>query len=424
MASLREKYGSPYWFACFSLSDGTRTQRSTRVPIAGLAQPEIKPLKDFLRKSLGFEIKMEEKTQPNAILSTRDARRLAQHIADQFEDAAKGGRRLGLTEQQARKTISDIYERVNGEKLASSTIKDHFETWLRNKGLEANASTHDRYDAVVKDLFAFLGERVTRDISQLTAKEIAGFRDYLAGKVAISTANLSLKIVRIALTSARRDGLVMANEADKVKTLKRASDPGRRAFTLPELKLLLDNANEEWRGLILCGLYTGQRLGDVAGWTWSNIDLQQKQIRFITIKTGRSMVLPLAKPLLSYLEALPAGDNPEAPLFPNANGKRVGTLSNAFYRIMETSGLVPARTHRAYAGSGRDAKRATSAISFHSLRHSATSFLKDAGASDVVARDIIGHESEAVSRNYTHLDESTKRAAIDKLPDITEQAHQ
>ena len=34
-------------------------------------------------------------------------------------------------------------------------------------------------------------------------------------------------------------------------------------------------------------------------------------------------------------------------------------------------------------------------------------------------QDIIGHESEAVSRNYTHVDAETKRAAIEKLPDIT-----
>ncbi len=33
-----------------------------------------------------------------------------------------------------------------------------------------------------------------------------------------------------------------------------------------------------------------------------------------------------------------------------------------------------------------------------------------------VVRDIIGHESELVSRNYTHVDDDTKRKAIRKLP--------
>ena len=58
-------------------------------------------------------------------------------------------------------------------------------------------------------------------------------------------------------------------------------------------------------------------------------------------------------------------------------------------------------------------------LSFHSLRHTATSLLKNAGVSDVVARDLIGHESEAISRSYTHIDAETKRAAVEKLPDVT-----
>jgi hypothetical protein len=36
-----------------------------------------------------------------------------------------------------------------------------------------------------------------------------------------------------------------------------------------------------------------------------------------------------------------------------------------------------------------------------------------------VARDIIGHESAAISRHYTHIDEETKRKALAKLPDVT-----
>jgi integrase len=59
-----------------------------------------------------------------------------------------------------------------------------------------------------------------------------------------------------------------------------------------------------------------------------------------------------------------------------------------------------------------------SAVSFHSLRHTTTSLLKNAGVSDVVARDIIGHESEAISRNYTHIDAETKGNAVDKMPDV------
>lgn len=35
-----------------------------------------------------------------------------------------------------------------------------------------------------------------------------------------------------------------------------------------------------------------------------------------------------------------------------------------------------------------------------------------------VAMDIIGHESKAISRQYTHIEAATKRAALRKLPKL------
>ena len=71
-------------------------------------------------------------------------------------------------------------------------------------------------------------------------------------------------------------------------------------------------------------------------------------------------------------------------------------LSNQFYEVMASAGLVQSRgDHQKKKGkAGRSARRQMSDVSFHSLRHTATSLLKNAGVSDVVARDIIGHESE------------------------------
>ena len=67
---------------------------------------------------------------------------------------------------------------------------------------------------------------------------------------------------------------------------------------------------------------------------------------------------------------------------------------------------------------GRDGPRELSQISFHSLRHTATSLMKNAGINASVVMDIIGHESEAISAHYTHIDEDTKRKAIALLPAI------
>jgi hypothetical protein len=50
----------------------------------------------------------------------------------------------------------------------------------------------------------------------------------------------------------------------------------------------------------------------------------------------------------------------------------------------------------------------------------AVTMLKAAGISDFIAREIVGHESAAVSRQYTHLTTDHKRAAMQRLPDVTD----
>ena len=383
MASLRKKDRSPFWFACFTLSDGRRTQRST---------------------------------------GTTNKKK-AQRIANKYEDAANEAAEGRFIESRARRTIAEIYALGNQDALPNSTIKAYCDSWLKRKELEANERTHERYTTAIDHFLNYTGSRAARDMAHLSVKEITGLRDHLVKSLSPNSANYIVKVLRAMLNQARRDGFVETNEASRVTLIQRVRKFERRPFTLPELKRILAAANDEWRGMILFGLYTGQRLGDIALLTWANVDLQQQELIVTTQKTGRRQIIPLSKPLLEYIRKLPAGDNPNAPLFPKAyesknRNPHGGPLSNQFYEILVSVGMAKERTHKGN-GKGRDAKRQLNEISFHSLRHTATSLLKNAGVSDVVARDIIGHDSAAVSQNYTHIETETKRVALAKLPDIT-----
>jgi integrase len=212
------------------------------------------------------------------------------------------------------------------------------------------------------------------------------------------------------------------NPATRVKALKQ-TETTRRAFTESELRRLLKVARGEWRGLILLGVYTGQRLGDLARLNWRQVDAENGEIRFLTAKTGKRLAFPLIQPLAEYLGDQEVPEDPDAPFFPAAyaavvKAGRVVTLSNQFYELMVEAGLAKARSHES-KGKGRDSKRTGGRISFHSLRHSAVTLLKASGVSDALAREIIGHDSDLVSRGYTHLDSEDVARAINKLPDIT-----
>jgi integrase len=393
MASIHRQPGRPHWFCAFTEFD-PQTNRSKR-----------------------------------AFRSTKTAdRKQALEICRTWQKAALLARNGKLSVDAAREVIAqgvaDVFAHANVESLPSASIKSWCETWTEAKAIETEESTHARYRRVIERFIGFLSEtKAKRDLSTLQATDVARFRDREAKELSRSTANLSVKVLRICLGEAVRQGLLAVNPAVRVKLLKSTTESKRRAFTLNEIKRILRACGDDsdWRGLVLFGLYLGQRLGDLAKLTWRAVDLDSGEIAFTTRKTGRRIVLPLVQPLADYLASLPASDNPNAFIFPHvACAKRTASLSNQFRDILVAAGLIEPRPrgHKS-TGKGRDQAREASEISFHSLRHSAVTMLKAAGVSDFIAREIIGHESAAVSRQYTHLTTDDKRAAMRRLPDVT-----
>ena len=364
-------------------------------------------------------------------------RKLARRIADEIEDAAQGKsdalrvRTLldGISDLAAKRGLHHVFDEVmrktTGNGLGGKSVRTFIDSFLARTRGEVAAATASKYERVGKGFLDFLAGLADQDMALVKREDITRFRDAEAKRSSASTSNGYLKIVRIFFASAEADGLLVRNEARLVKLLKtKDGGPGRRAFTLDELKRVVAVAEPEWRSMIITGLYTGARLGDIARMTWQAVDLEQGVIRFQTRKTGRAMVIPIADALRTHLETLPAGDNPHEPLHPRAfqiasvQG-RTGSLSNQFAAILAEAGLIEHRSHAAAKdGKGRSAKRAASEVTFHSLRHTATSWLKSAGVSDAIAMDIIGHESAEISRHYTHIGDSAKRDAVNQLPNV------
>jgi len=366
----------------------------------------------------------KRRTKSTLTRSKREAERICAKIQS-VEDQARTGH---ITEEKARRVIERVVSEImaeSGAPIERKTVREHFTSWIKAFESEQSEGTFIRYQGIVNDFLHFLDGKANRNLSALTADDVERYRNLLQDRVAPATVNTHLKVIRVALEKAVKQRVFETNPARLVDNLSTEGHHERRAFTLAELKKLLAVCNDDWKTAVIVGIYTGLRLGDIQSLTWANLDLQQKELTIRTQKTGRVQILPLAKPLLRHIETLPTGDEPQAPLCPALQGKTVSWLSNQFYEVMASAGLVQSRgDHQKKEGkAGRSARRQLSPISFHALRHTATSLLKNAGVSDAVARDIIGHESEAVSRNYTHIETETKRAALDKLPDVTAPAN-
>ena len=195
----------------------------------------------------------------------------------------------------------------------------------------------------------------------------------------------------------------------------------RRPFTLEELKLIREEATGEWESMILFGLYTGQRLGDLATLRWNHIDLQREELRLQTNKTGRSVTIPLAAPLLNYLVTQAATpDDPNAFVHPElaeAYAKSSSTASNQFTSLLVQCGLRKSASHSS-KNKGRNTKREKSTLSFHSLRVTAVTMLHEAGVPAATVEEWVGHDSTEVHQTYIKIGRESLMKASSSLPAI------
>jgi integrase len=80
--------------------------------------------------------------------------------------------------------------------------------------------------------------------------------------------------------------------------------------------------------------------------------------------------------------------------------------------------------HNALAGPYVDTKKGFAAaclaarpdgFTFHDLRHTFATRLKEAGVDPVTRRDLLGHASTVMTDSYTHSAAETKQAAVDSI---------
>ncbi len=378
MASIRHKgKKSQYYYACFLDALGVQRQCSTK---------------------------------------TTD-RKLAQRIADELEASYVKKR----TTAQLRKTLEQVNEQLDNDGTFSVTFRAHCQNWLNEKRLEVVPGTYKRYAQIVRDILQILGPVADFEIDRICKDHVLQMREEVADRVRVGTANYYVKVLRALMRAAVVNGLRLDNPACQIKLAKVTRVPGeeKRPFSDDELRRLKAVLTGEWPLLVMMGEHTGQRLGDIASATFGQFDLQARFWTFFSQKTQRDMRVPLTDALLQRLQALPSGTG-NAPVFPIASKARRDVdgesrvLSNQFYHFLVSAGLVHPRSKK-NTGLGHGRGRKTNPLSFHSLRHNATSHLKKAGVPEAIVRDIIGHESELVSRKYTHIDDDSKLAAMRRV---------
>src|SRR5439155_25145001 len=105
---------------------------------------------------------------------------------------------------------------------------------------------------------------------------------------------------------------------------------------------------------------------------------------------------------------------PETAAFYN---RRTDLVTDMVQRHFAGCGLKPHRP-----GTGKDGKRAVVEVGFHSLRHTFVSLCRDSNAPLADVESIVGHNSPAMTRHYTHVGELAAGRAVAMLPSVMDDA--
>jgi len=403
MASIHREDKKPNWFCHYYDPEGYRRKRSAGTKNAKIARTicqAVERAADLTRAGK---------------LTTEKGLKLVREVSGTIGEAH--GKLAAAGAESVLTSAVEEFIRTAGGEFNSYTIRSWFTNWIDGR-TDASTATVVEYRRIIELFLTHLGTRSDRVLTTLENRQIEEFKGYLKKRVAPSTVNKGVKVLKAALNDAVKKRVLEFNPAQHVESVQiESAGESRRPFTGKELAALLSKAGAEWRTMIFLAFYTGLRLRDCAKLTWRQIELHTNTLNVVTKKTERRQVLQLAEPLARHLATL-AGDNPDAALCPTLHGKKASWLSSQFYAVMVKAGLVQERGHQG-TGKGRAGKRESNPVSFHSLRYNCTSALKSAGVSDSIAMDIVGHETASISRNYTKIDDTAKRDAVNKLPDIT-----
>jgi integrase len=262
-------------------------------------------------------------------------------------------------------------------------------------------------------------------VDDVTPEQVTQFLADKAERSSRETAQGFRKILRSIFIKAQDLGYVTRNPVPKAGR-RRGSKIGKnrkRPFTLQEISDLAARATPFWRYMIVAGFFTGQRMGDLVTLKRSNVHLDENLIYLTSRKTGKQIKVPMAKPLCLLLESIwPKRDDDH--FWPDQATKylMVGSspFSQEFYSLLTLVGLVVERGPKHKSKMiGRNARRHSTELGFHNLRHTFITQIKMAGAPDSVARELAGHSSNLISAHYTHLPLESLEKAILTLPEVT-----
>jgi integrase len=139
---------------------------------------------------------------------------------------------------------------------------------------------------------------------------------------------------------------------------------------------------------------TGCRRGEVMSLTWSEVDLEGRQLRLANTKEGYS-VRPLGQPAADLLARIPRPAEADAVILSGRDGEQYSGLRRAWERILKRTNLK--------------------GVILHTLRHSFATTANTLGCSEPTIAAMLGHSRGTMTSRYVHVVDATLLVAADRV---------
>jgi integrase len=280
----------------------------------------------------------------------------------------------GIYRQPVRISLEDFANRY------MEYAKTNKRSWLRDEQL-------------LKPLKEFF--RAERQLADITPPDIEGYKLHRRKQVSGATVNRELALLKHMFNLAINWDLHLgSNPLRKVKFFQEINT-GFRVLSQEEETRLLRNATPAIQDIILYGLNTGSRIGEIFSLRWQHVDLDKGLINMFSQKTQKVCVVPINREVRRILEFWSLGRKNEFVFYNQKTGEPFVDLDAGLQLACE--------------------KAEISGVTWHTLRHTFASRLLELGADIMTVKELLGHSSVVVTMRYTHSNLASKVVAVEKL---------
>ncbi len=213
----------------------------------------------------------------------------------------------------------------------------------------------------------------------------------------------ALALIRQIWNHARREGIVKGDWPGRDVKKPKFDNRRMRFLTREEARDLFDELlkrSQQLHDISLISLHCGLRAKEIFTLLWNCVDYKKETLLLTDTKNTKTRTAFMTPDVLDMLARRRENAAHQSDLiFRNTKGEQINEVSSTFARVVDHVGLNAGVT---------DTRQR---ITFHSLRHTFASWHVEAGVSLYTVKELLGHETLAMTVRYSHLGDNVFRDA-------------